>query len=112
MTIRPAGASPKKSGEDDEWDFSHLAPDYTWKKFKEAIGWGADQRLAFFQFLLGGVIEWRGRFLLHHLRFSYSHPEKCQRDHCDWDDSLCAQGFLLGWKHRYTRLRIRFSSEQ
>jgi outer membrane protein assembly factor BamD (BamD/ComL family) len=46
MMIGPASASPKKSDEDDEWDFSHLAPDYTWKKFKEAIGWGADQRLA------------------------------------------------------------------
>ncbi|MGA2255255.1 MAG: hypothetical protein ABSG53_11380, partial [Thermoguttaceae bacterium] len=46
MTIGPVSASPKKSDEDDEWDISHLAPDYTWKKFKEAIGWGPDQRLA------------------------------------------------------------------
>jgi outer membrane protein assembly factor BamD (BamD/ComL family) len=41
-----APVSPKKSDEDNEWDFSHLAPDYTWKKFKEAMGFGPDQRLA------------------------------------------------------------------
>ena len=46
ITIGPVAASPKKSDEDDEWDISHLAPDYTWKKFKEAVGWGPDQRLA------------------------------------------------------------------
>jgi len=46
MTISPVSASPKKSDEDNEWDISQLAPDVTWKKFKEAIGWGADQRLA------------------------------------------------------------------
>ena len=52
---RPAPSAPtvvapeadKKADDDDkEWDISHLAPDYTWKKFKEAIGWGADERLA------------------------------------------------------------------
>jgi len=47
MMVSPVSASPKKSDDDDgEWDISHLAPDYTWKKFKEAIGWGPDQRLA------------------------------------------------------------------
>ena len=35
---RPRFPTPKKSDEDDEWDLSHLAPDYTWKKFKEAVG--------------------------------------------------------------------------
>jgi outer membrane protein assembly factor BamD (BamD/ComL family) len=46
MTISPVSASANKSDDDDEWDFSHLAPDYTWKKFKESVGWGPDQRLA------------------------------------------------------------------
>jgi len=46
MTIAPVSASSKKSDDDDEWDLSHLAPDYTWKKFKEAVGWGPDQKLA------------------------------------------------------------------
>jgi TolA-binding protein len=46
IVVHPVSAAPKKSDEDDEWDLSHLAPDYTWKKFKEAIGWGPDQRLA------------------------------------------------------------------
>ena len=46
MTIAPVSASPKKDDDDNEWDLSHLAPDYTWKKFKEAVGWGPDQRLA------------------------------------------------------------------
>jgi len=46
MTIGPASDSSKKSDDEDEWDLSHLAPDYTWKKFKEAVGWGPDQRLA------------------------------------------------------------------
>lgn len=46
MTISPVSASPKKSDEDNEWDISQLAPDVTWKKFKDAIGWGTDQRLA------------------------------------------------------------------
>jgi outer membrane protein assembly factor BamD (BamD/ComL family) len=41
-----APVSPKKSDEDEEWDISHLAPDYTWKKVKEAIGWGPDEKLA------------------------------------------------------------------
>ena len=41
-----APVSVKKSDDDDEWDISHLAPDYTWKKMKEAIGWGADEKLA------------------------------------------------------------------
>ena len=45
----PIGVAPvsaKKPDDDDEWDISHLAPDYTWKKFKEAIGWGPDEKLA------------------------------------------------------------------
>ena len=46
MTFGPVSASTKKSDDDDEWDISHLAPDYTWKKFKEAVGWGPDQKLA------------------------------------------------------------------
>ncbi len=48
MTIAPVSASPKKSDDDDdgEWSWSHLAPDYTWKEFKKAIGWGPDQKLA------------------------------------------------------------------
>jgi outer membrane protein assembly factor BamD (BamD/ComL family) len=41
-----APATDKKSDDDSEWDISHLAPDYTWKKFKEAVGWGPDERLA------------------------------------------------------------------
>ncbi len=41
-----APASAKKSDDDDEWDISHLAPDYTWKKMKDAIGWGPDEKLA------------------------------------------------------------------
>lgn len=41
-----APASAKKSDDDDEWDISHLAPDYTWKKVKEAVGWGPDEKLA------------------------------------------------------------------
>jgi outer membrane protein assembly factor BamD (BamD/ComL family) len=46
ITVSPVSASPKKSDEDNEWDLSHLAPDYTWKQFKEMVGWGPDQRLA------------------------------------------------------------------
>jgi len=39
--------STKKSDDDDkEWDISHLAPDYTWNKFKAALGWGPDEHLA------------------------------------------------------------------
>ena len=45
MMFGPVSAT-KKSEDDDEWDISHLAPDYTWKKFKEAVGWGPDQKLA------------------------------------------------------------------
>jgi outer membrane protein assembly factor BamD (BamD/ComL family) len=44
MTFSPAGT--KKSDDDDEWDWSHLAPDYTWKEFKQAVGWGPDHKLA------------------------------------------------------------------
>jgi outer membrane protein assembly factor BamD (BamD/ComL family) len=45
MTI--SSVTTKKSDDDDgEWDWSHLAPDYTWKEFKKAVGWGPDQRLA------------------------------------------------------------------
>ena len=44
-TIAPVSAK-KADDDDDEWDFSHLAPDYTWKKFKESIGWGTDEKLA------------------------------------------------------------------
>ena len=47
MTFSPVTVSPKKSDDDDgEWDWSHLAPDYTWKEFKKAVGWGPDERLA------------------------------------------------------------------
>jgi outer membrane protein assembly factor BamD (BamD/ComL family) len=41
-----APVSGKKADDDDEWDISHLAPDYTWKKMKQAIGWGPDEKLA------------------------------------------------------------------
>ena len=44
--VAPVSDGPKKSDDDDEWDISHLAPDYTWKKFKKAIGWGPDEKLA------------------------------------------------------------------
>ena len=44
MTIGPASA--KKPDDDNEWDISHLTPDYTWNEFKKAVGWGPDQRLA------------------------------------------------------------------
>ena len=47
MTVGPVSASPKKSDDDDdEWSLEHLAPDYTWKEFKKAVGWGPDQQLA------------------------------------------------------------------
>jgi TolA-binding protein len=39
-------SSSKKSDDDGEWDWSHLAPDYTCKEFKQAIGWGPDHKLA------------------------------------------------------------------
>jgi outer membrane protein assembly factor BamD (BamD/ComL family) len=44
MTIGPV--STKKSDDDDEWDWSHLAPEYTWKEFKQAVGFGPDHKLA------------------------------------------------------------------
>jgi outer membrane protein assembly factor BamD (BamD/ComL family) len=50
---RPAPSEPivvapvsAKKDEDEEWDISHLAPEYTWKKFKQAVGWGPDEKLA------------------------------------------------------------------
>ena len=47
MTISPGRHRRRsRTDDDDEWSLSHLAPDYTWKKFKEAIGWGPDQQLA------------------------------------------------------------------
>ncbi len=45
MTISPISASPT-SDENNEWDWSHLAPDYTWKVVKEEFGFGPDHRLA------------------------------------------------------------------
>jgi TolA-binding protein len=44
-TFSPVSSS-RKSDDDDEWDWSHLAPDYTWKEFKQAVGWGPDHKLA------------------------------------------------------------------
>ena len=32
--------------EDGEWSFSHLSPEYTWKEFEKAVGWGPDPKLA------------------------------------------------------------------
>ncbi len=47
QTTVVAPESDKKPDDDDkEWDISHLAPDYTWKKIKEKLGWGPDERLA------------------------------------------------------------------
>ena len=44
IVVAPAGI--KKDDDDGEWDISHLAPDYTWKQFKKAIGWGPNEHLA------------------------------------------------------------------
>jgi TolA-binding protein len=46
MTIQPVSAEPKKDDDDNEWSLEHLAPDYTWKEFKKAVGWGPDHKLA------------------------------------------------------------------
>jgi outer membrane protein assembly factor BamD (BamD/ComL family) len=46
ITISPVSASDAKSNEDNEWSLEHLAPDYTLEKFKQAVGWGTDRRLA------------------------------------------------------------------
>jgi outer membrane protein assembly factor BamD (BamD/ComL family) len=32
--------------DDEGFDLSHLEPDYTWKEFKNLIGWGPDEKIA------------------------------------------------------------------
>ena len=44
ITVSPDSST--KADDDKEWDWSHLAPDYTWKEFKQAVGWGPDHKLA------------------------------------------------------------------
>lgn len=46
MSSNSTPPSSKKIDDDDGWDISHLAPDYTWKQFKIMIGWGPDEKIA------------------------------------------------------------------